>query len=409
MVMPEEHDFWPTTVCARRRYTFCVRNSSAPARSRRLFDLALLLILSVPAWGILLRVLGQSHGGCFSGRCLLYTGCYLLFACVFWLAIKWGAQQLTSTWRVALLVLQSGLALSLVWLICSGIEGALFVVVAAQVATMLPLLLTFGWITAQSLLMAWIISLHWPQSVVFSLFLAWLGAQIFASLISRALADEAQVRGELAQRNAELGATQQLLIDSSRAAERVRIARELHDILGHRLTAISLNLEVASHLVDGQAGEHIQKAQTSTKQLLGEVRQVVSTLRGDDSLNVGRAIELLVKDIPEPRIHLRVESELAIYDPLRAEAILRCIQEIVTNTIKHSAASNLWIAIARTSEGVEVHARDDGRGVQQLHPGNGLTGMRERIEQVGGRLQLDSRPAEGFRVDAWIPAASTLP
>ncbi len=308
-----------------------------------------------------------------------------------------------------MLVLQSGLALLLVSLICSGIEGALLLVVAVQVAAMFPLLFALGWIVAQSLLMGWIISLHWPQAVVSSLFLAWLGAQVFAALMSRALADEAEVRSQLTQRNAELRATQQLLADSSRAGERIRIARELHDILGHRLTAVSLNLEVASHLVAGQPGEHIQKAQAGTRQLLGEVRQVVSRLRGDDSLNVTCAIELLVRDIPEPHIHLRVDGDLAIYDPLRAEAILRCVQEVVTNTIKHSAASDLWIEIVRTAEGVEVHAHDNGRGVHDLRLGNGLTGMQERIEPVGGRLQLDSRPADGFRVDAWIPAASALP
>lgn len=384
------------------------RVSAQSTRSDRLFKAALLLVLSVPGWAILFGMVGHLHEP-FSIHFVLYVASYVLFGFAFWSAAKGRPRPWGKRWRLAALILESGLALSLVWLICTGMEGTLLVVTAVQVAALFPLAAALGWIAVQSLLMAWIISLHWPPSVVFALFLGWLGAQIFAALMSRALVDEAELRGQLAQRNAELRATQQLLADSSRAGERVRIAQELQDVLGHRLTAVSLNLEVASHLVDGRPGEHIQKAQAGTKQLLGEVRQVVGRLRGDDSLNVSRAIELLVKDIPEPRIHLRVDRDLAISDPLRAEAILRCVQEVVTNTIKHSAAADLWIEVIRTADGVKVHTRDNGRGVHDLRPGNGLIGMRERIEQVVGRLQLTSGSPNGFSVDAWIPAASALP
>ena len=76
--------------------------------------------------------------------------------------------------------------------------------------------------------------------------------------------------------NAELRATQQLVVDSSKIAERMRIARELHDLLGHHLTGLSLNLEVASHLTQGQTQEHIQTAQSVTKLLLEDVREVVN-------------------------------------------------------------------------------------------------------------------------------------
>lgn len=386
-----------------------LRRVSAPStRSDRLFKAALLLVLSVPAWAILFGMVGHLHEP-FSIHFVLYVASYVLFALVFWSAAKGRPRPWGKRWRFAALILQSGLALSLVWLICTGMEGTLLVVTAVQVAALFPLAAALGWIAVQSLLMAWIISLHWPPSVVFALFLGWLGAQIFAALMSRALVDEAELRGQLAQRNAELRATQQLLADSSRVGERVRIARELHDVLGHRLTAISLNLEVASHLGSRESAQHIETARSSAKQVLGEVREVVSKLRGDDSLDMGRAIELLVKDVPRPQIHLRVDNDLAVCDPLGAEAILRCVQEIVTNTVKHSAAADLWIEIVRTAQDVEVHARDNGRGVRNLRPGHGLTFMRERIEQVGGRLQLDSMPAQGFRVDAWIPIARALP
>jgi signal transduction histidine kinase len=96
-----------------------------------------------------------------------------------------------------------------------------------------------------------------------------------------------------------------------------------------------------------------------------------------------------------------------IYDPVRAETILRCVQEIITNAVRHSDAQNLWIESVKTTEGVEVRARDDGKGVKQPRPGNGLTGMRERIEQVGGNLEIESAPSAGFRIRATIPASQS--
>ena len=87
-------------------------------------------------------------------------------------------------------------------------------------------------------------------------------------------------RHGLAAANAELEATRELLAQSVRLAERARIARDLHDLLGHHLTALSLNLEIASHKADGEARERIDTAQSVTKLLLGDVRGVVGALRG---------------------------------------------------------------------------------------------------------------------------------
>jgi len=299
------------------------------------------------------------------------------------------------------------LALLMVNFICSGSEGALLVVVAAQLSPLFSLPLSLSWVGGQTLLMGLVIRSHFSLEIALTLSISWLGFQVFTVLMSHATAREALARNELAKLNAELRATQQLLVDSSQVAERMRIARELHDLVGHHLTGLSLNLEVASHLTEGKAQEHIQTAQSVTKLLLQDVREVVSTLRGDDSFDLGRAIRTLTRDIPKPRIHLDVPEDLGVYDPVRAETILRCVQEIITNAVRHSGAQNLWIESVRTSEGVEVRARDDGRGVKQLRVGNGLTGMRERVEQLGGHLEIESTPNRGFCLRARIPSAAS--
>jgi signal transduction histidine kinase len=281
------------------------------------------------------------------------------------------------------------------------------VVVAGQLAPLFSLPVSLSWVGGQTLLMGLVIRSHFSLEIALALSVSWLGFQVFTVLISQAATREAIARSELTKVNAELRATQQLLVDSGQVAERMRIARELHDLVGHHLTGLSLNLEVASHLAEGKLQEHIQTSQSVTKLVLQDVREVVSSLRGKDSFDLGRAIRTLTKDIPKPSIHLDAPEDLGIYDPVRAETILRCVQEIITNTVRHSGARNLWIELVKTADGVEVRARDDGRGVKQLRVGNGLTGMRERVQKVGGQLEIETTPSAGFRLTARIPTAES--
>ena len=83
--------------------------------------------------------------------------------------------------------------------------------------------------------------------------------------------------------------------------------------------------------------------------------------------------------------------------------ILRCVQKIITNAARHSGAENLWIAIERTSNGVQVHAHDDGRGSGVAPDGFGLRSMRARVEAAGGELRIINEPGRGFAVIAVLP------
>ena len=374
-------------------------------RSQRLFRCALLGTMATPLVLVLVSLI-RHPASCRTPRSQLWLGAYALFGLVFWLTAKRG-KGLPRVWMATSLAFQSALVLVMVNSICNGYEGALLVVVAGQLAPLFSLPLSLGWVAGQSLLMGLVIHSRFSLEISLALSVSWFGFQIFTVLMSQAATREATAREELSKLNAELRATQQLLVDSSQVAERMRIARELHDLVGHHLTGLSLNLEVASHLTDGKAQDHIQTAQSVTKLLLQDVREVVNTLRGDDSFDLGRAIRTLTKDIPKPHIHLDVPEDLGIYDPVRAETILRCVQEIITNAVRHSGAQNLWIESMKTEEGVEVRARDDGKGAKQLRAGNGLTGMRERVEQVGGLLEIESTPGTGFRLKLWIPTAAS--
>ena len=91
-------------------------------------------------------------------------------------------------------------------------------------------------------------------------------------------------------------------------------------------------------------------------------------------------------------------------DPQRAQVLLRCAQEIVTNTARHAGARNLWLNFAYAEAGqLGLHARDDGRGADQVAEGNGLSGMRERLAEFGGSVSLDAGLSRGFALTVRLP------
>jgi signal transduction histidine kinase len=195
-----------------------------------------------------------------------------------------------------------------------------------------------------------------------------------------------------------------LLAESSRANERVRISRELHDLIGHHLTALSLNLEVASHRTEGEARAHVRQAQSLTRLLLSDVREVVSELRKDVAIDLRTALERLVEGVPGIHVHLDFPAGFVIDDAEHAQLLLRAAQEALTNAIRHGKARHLWLELRHeTDSGIELHARDDGAGCDQAQAGNGLIGMAERLARHGGHLTFDSAPGRGFRLQVFLP------
>jgi signal transduction histidine kinase len=310
--------------------------------------------------------------------------------------------------QLALLGVQAATALVMIVFVCTGKEEALLVVVAAQLGWFLPLRQAMLWVAVQAVLMFAIVAIREPLRATLTFMAAYVGFQVLALFSCFLAASEASARAELARANSELRATGELLANTSRLAERERISRELHDTLGHHLTALSLNLEAANHLAQESALVQIQRAQSVTKRLLSDVRGVVSALRGEDPIGLAHALKTLAASVPAPQIHLLIAEDLTINEPLRAHTVLRCVQEIITNTIRHAAAANLWIELARTDSGITIRARDDGRGGKDIQPGHGLTGMRERLEQVGGKLEIETQPAKGFQIDAWMPLSGDI-
>lgn len=231
--------------------------------------------------------------------------------------------------------------------------------------------------------------------------LAYLAFQAFAAMAVLSQRRQSEARAELAAAHTELRATSALLESSSRSTERLRIARELHDVLGHQLTALALELEVAGHHADGPAGEHVTRARTVTKDLLGDVRGAVGELR-ETPEELGTVLRRIVTGLPGLEVALDVDIDAKVGEPERT-TVVRCVQEAVTNTLRHASASRLALSVTTREGDLVLQATDDGVGAAAVERGNGLTGMSERLTALGGDLDLESVPGRGFTVIARVP------
>lgn len=283
-------------------------------------------------------------------------------------------------WVPVLLVLSAALS---VYVVSRPVTGALVVVNTLAVTVT-------GWLNAAD-----------TFEVTFASLL-YLMLQVVSVLAVATHQDDLASQKRLAEAHTELRATSALLADASRSSERLRIARDLHDVIGHQLTALALELEVASHHAEPPASEHVGRARSIAKELLSDVRGTVDHLR-HESPELRATLEAVVADLPSPTVHLDVTEELQV-DDATATALVRSVQEIVTNTIRHADALQLWIEVGVAEEGrsVRLRARDDGTGAKDLTLGNGLRGLRERVEALGGHATF--RGDGGFAVTVEVPA-----
>lgn len=228
--------------------------------------------------------------------------------------------------------------------------------------------------------------------------------QLLFVFTAQALRREAEASRELTQANRELKAAQAIIANNVRDAERLRISRELHDAWGHELTALGLQLEIASNVAEPErANDHVLQAKGLARTLLGKVRDVVATLREAERCDLKTALDALAKTVPTPTIHVAIAPGVQV-DPEQAHALIRCAQEAVTNAVRHAQADNLWLQVTSDGDGVRLVARNDGQvRPKTATPGSGLLGMRERLEGLGGKLAVRPGPDVGFTIDAWLP------
>lgn len=227
--------------------------------------------------------------------------------------------------------------------------------------------------------------------------------QGFAGLTAWFAISAESTRDALATTNADLLATRSLLAEGARDSERLRLSRELHDVAGHKLTALKLNLAALARDPRLQGVDQVALCARLADELLADIRGVVAQMRQHDGMDLGAALRVLAGPFPRPRLHLDIADDARVGSLAQAEAVLRAVQEGLTNAVRHSQAQNLWVVLRRDGDALRLDIRDDGRGAGELHAGNGLSGMRERLESVGGGLDVQRTDTGGVYLQAWLP------
>lgn len=190
--------------------------------------------------------------------------------------------------------------------------------------------------------------------------------------------------------------------------ERARIAREIHDGVGHSLTSLKIQLEVVkkfSEVNPAKAKEAMALAEELAARSLTDVRRALTTMRNPD-FNFQESLARLVEEF---RASQSIEVD---YIPTEVEMpmetgfqVYRIVQEAITNVLKHAKATSVSILIQKRDKSVEVEVKDNGCGFDpgETSGGFGLTGIRERTQQINGKLVIDSTPGSGTRILVEIP------
>lgn len=216
---------------------------------------------------------------------------------------------------------------------------------------------------------------------------------VFAIVTMDRAFKEEQAKEKANELNRELLATQSLLTEATRQSERLRISRNIHDVVGHHLTALTINLQVASHLTQGKAKQTVEQCHSVAKLLLVDVREAVSEIRDKSEINVPGALQTLIDNVPSLAVELQFDEQLQINEVLVAEVIVRVVQEALTNALKHGQAEHCWISVqCEGDNALRLLVKSDGCIDSDITPGNGLTGMQERVAQLHGAFSYQAKP-----------------
>ena len=309
-------------------------------------------------------------------------------------------------WRGDLgFVVQLAAFFGLVLLGRSGAVGILLVLFAATFTLRFPARLELAVFAAANAALAALMVLHWgisPANAAMNM-LAWVGFQAFAALLMRYARRAEEMADALRVVNADLLATRSLLSETARDQERLRLSRELHDVAGHHLTALKLNLRLLERVPEAAARPELATSAQLVDELLTDLRGLVRQLRMADGMDLEAALRRLAEPLPRPRVELSIAPEARVPRAEQAEALLRAAQEGLTNAARHGGARRAWLRLEADAGRVLLRLEDDGRVRWPLTPGNGLAGMRERLEALGGSLRLDRSSAGGLRLEAELP------
>lgn len=339
-------------------------------------------------WSIIcyISLESMSIGGEFFLKLIAFVIFYISFAWIIFVEDRSG------TLRNKVLL---GIEIVIVLLLISLDKYKLSAILLVLIATVLPSMFT----RKQSIILIVLITVvhfvlyyaYFDDSFLSSLLhvVIYFMLQVFGFSAIEMAHREAKAKEEFAAINQELLATRFMLKASSQKQERLRISRDLHDVIGHQLTALSLNLEVAKHKVSDDFKPLLQDNLQLAKTLLSDVRQVVKEMRDEEQFELISSLENLISQLPN--CHLTVSSAPEINSLRLKQQLMFCLQEGISNALRHGKANQFILRSKKVDNRLVIELSDNGSVIavnNQSSFGNGLIGLNERLVDFSGKVVL---------------------
>src|SRR5215216_3942819 len=266
-----------------------------------------------------------------------------------------------------------------------------------------------------------------PGRLERSAFLLFMGIIAVAWMLGHFVGDRQVYAAQLEERTAELEQAREELARRAVVEERLRLARELHDVVAHAMSVIAVQSGVGAHVAASrpqEVGKALAAIETTSRAALTELRRLLGVLRQDSDPQASLTpvpglanLDRLLTEVGKAGLAVRVRVKGT---PLQLPAgvdlsAYRIVQEALTNVVKHAGPAHAQVTIGYRDQDVTVEVTDDGQGAVtsgsdgQAGSGHGLIGMRERVAAFGGELEVGPRPGGGFRVAARLPLAAEQP
>lgn len=364
--------------------------------------------------------------------CMCMMGFLLLTA-----AVRHFMKNLSNRWVVASLVLEFVVCVAIIFQMDFNYNGLLFLVFANTIACvkdgktklLFAILAVGGYLIADYNLLSIYMPLYnladyiqyysvFAQQYLFSAFNILVSLNIILFIVycvyvinvQRGTIEEVNVLyHELQAANEQLTEYADMSEKMAQTKERNRLAREIHDTLGHTLTGIATGLDACLALMDvspEQTRKQLLLLSKVSREGIKDIRRSVNELRPDalERLSLSLAIRKMITDMSrasDVQIYFETEEKNLKFDEDEENAIYRVIQESITNAIRHGKAKHIWISFQKTEGEILLQIRDDGIGCEEIKNGFGTRHIAERIEMLGGRVTFDGQ--HGFTVTAHIP------
>jgi signal transduction histidine kinase len=274
---------------------------------------------------------------------------------------------------------------------------ALLIVVATQFATLFR-----DWVATLLIVISslafWgvsLINMPWPGALLPTLVLIAFQGYAVSIIASRVEVDRA--RGELARSNAELVSMQSFVAETVRDRERLRIARDLHDVTGHKLTALKINLQIMQQRVKDNAElrDFVDRSAQIADDLLSDTRIIVRQISGAEGLALNESLQKLATLLPEGMITVELEEDLRVQSGEVARLLLRAGQEGVSNALRHGGATRIQLSLRKIADRFVLRILDNGRGLRGKPAGFGRSQLAARVKDLNGEYRLIDHAATG--------------